>query len=189
MGLTMRYPDLYMMRHGQTVWNAEGRMQGRMNSPLTEFGAEQARRQAWRVREVDLPLRYASPTGRAQETARIVFGDKDFLSDDRLQEIDVGDFAGKLEADLRRDHPDIFTGGELDWYDRIPGGEDFVALRARAQSFLDDLPGPALIVTHSITLRMIRLVAMGLPLSRFGDMPVVQGALHVVSDGNHRVEH
>ena len=53
MGLTMRYPDLYMMRHGQTVWNAEGRMQGRMNSPLTEFGAEQARRQAWLVREVD----------------------------------------------------------------------------------------------------------------------------------------
>lgn len=46
------WPDLYLMRHGQTVWNAEGRMQGRLDSPLTPLGEAQARRLAWLVRDL-----------------------------------------------------------------------------------------------------------------------------------------
>ena len=77
MGLMTALPDLYLMRHGQTVWNAEGRLQGRMDSPLTALGRAQARRQAQLVRGIDA-ARYASNAGRAVETAGIVYGGQDF---------------------------------------------------------------------------------------------------------------
>ncbi len=181
------WPDLYLMRHGQTEWNAQGRMQGRLDSPLTPLGQAQARRLAWLVRDLRGVARYASTAGRAQQTARIVFGGQDFRADERLHEIDIGDFTGRLWEELRATHPAIFGSGGLDWYDRAPGGEHFAGLEARVRAFLDDLTGPALIVTHGITLRMLRLVAMNLPLRRLPEMPVMQGALHLVSGGRHRI--
>ncbi|QFQ88320.1 histidine phosphatase family protein [Paracoccus kondratievae] len=187
MGLMPDWPDLYLMRHGQTVWNAEGRMQGHLDSPLTKLGEAQARRQAWLVSPLRGMARYASPAGRAQQTARIVFGDQEFISDSRLLEIDIGAFTGLTWSKLCAEHPDICGRGGLDWYDRAPGGEHFSGLEARVRAFLSDLPGPAMIVTHGITLRMLRLVAMGLPLVRLAEMPVLQGALHLVSRGQHRM--
>ena len=188
MGLRRDWPDLLLMRHGQTVWNAEGRLQGRLDSPLTPLGEAQARRQAWLLRDI-MPdaARHASPAGRARQTARIAFAGRPFRDDPRLREIDIGDFTGKSMAELAAAHPALFAGGGLDWYDRAPGGEHFRGLEARARAFLEDLDGPALVVTHGITLRMLRLVAMGLPLARLGEMPVLQGALHLVSGGRHRV--
>ncbi|WP_323715578.1 histidine phosphatase family protein [Paracoccus aminovorans] len=189
MGVTPDLPDLYLMRHGQTRWNAEGRLQGRLDSPLTPLGLAQARRQAWLLR--DLPdglARYASPAGRAQQTARIAFGGAGFACDERLHEIDIGSFAGRLGAALQAEHPALFgQGGALDWYDHAPGGEHFAGLRARVRAFLRDLSGPAVIVTHGITLRMLRAEAMGLPPERLAEMPVLQGAVHLVSRGRHRM--
>ncbi|WP_082724717.1 MULTISPECIES: histidine phosphatase family protein [Paracoccus] len=180
-------PDLYLMRHGQTEWNAEGRMQGRLDSALTPLGVAQARRQAWLLRDLTGLARYASTAGRAQQTACIVFAGADFLSDTRLHEIDIGHFTGRTGEALRAEHPALFAGGALDWYDRAPGGEHFAGLQARVRAFLRELSGPALIVTHGVTLRMLRLEAMGLPLSRLAEMPVLQGAVHLVSQGRHRM--
>ena len=180
------WPDLYLMRHGETVWNAEGRLQGRLDSPLTEAGRTQAQRQARLVRDI-AAKRYSSTAGRAVETARIVFAGQEFQQDARLQEIDIGSFAGRLWHDLRAEHPEVTAGGWLDWYDRAPGGELFAGLEARARDFLHSLQEPALIVTHGITLHMLRLIAMDLPMSRLGELPVMQGALHIVSAGRHRM--
>ena len=180
------FPDLYLMRHGQTVWNAEGRLQGRMESPLTALGRHQARRQAQLVQGI-AATRHASNAGRAVETAQIVYAGQDFRQDARLHEIDIGEFTGRVWAELRTQHPEVTAGGWLDWYDRAPGGELFAGVETRARAFLAELTGPALIVTHGITLRMLRLIAMDLPLSRLGEMPVMQGALHVVSAGQHRM--
>ncbi len=187
MGLNAgRWPDLYLMRHGETRWNAEGRLQGRLDSPLTELGRIQAQRQAHLIRNIDA-ARFSSTAGRAVETAAIVFAGQDFHRDARLQEIDIGAFAGRLWRDLCIEHPEVTAGGWLDWYDRAPGGELFAGLEARARDFLDGLRGPALIVTHGITLHMLRLIAMDLPMSRLGELPVTQGALHIVSAGRHRM--
>ncbi len=185
MGLT---PDLYLLRHGQTEWNVQGRMQGRLDSALTPLGQMQARRQARLVRALPPDLQcWSSPAGRAIQTARIVFSGRSFAQDARLQEIDVGDFTGRCDAELRAEHAQIFAVAGLGWYDRTPGGENFAALEARVRSFLAELGGPAIIITHGITLRMIRLVAMGLPPSRIDEMPVLQGAVHCVSAARHRV--
>lgn len=179
------WPDLYLMRHGQTQWNAEGRLQGRQDSPLTDLGRRQAQRQAQLVQGL-AGTRYASTAGRAIETARIVFAGDDFHRDARLHEIDIGAFTGRLWQDLVAEHAEIAAGGWLDWYDRAPGGEHFAGVEVRVRDFLGDLRGPALIVTHGITLHMLRLVAMDLPLSQLGAIPVRQGALHIVSGGQHR---
>ncbi|RNF35765.1 histidine phosphatase family protein [Paracoccus methylarcula] len=180
------YPDLYLMRHGQTEWNLAGRMQGRSDSPLTELGMAQAARQSELIGDVTAE-RISSPQGRALRTADVVFAGKEFRVDSRLCEIDVGEFTGHRVEELRPAHPECFAGSPLDWYDRSPGGENFTQLSVRCQSFLDDLTGPALIVTHGITLRMLRILALGLPRSRLADLPVEQGAVHVVRKAAHEV--
>lgn len=180
------YPDLYLIRHGETEWNAEGRMQGVMDSPLTRKGRAQAARMAALVRGVQ-GQRFSSPQGRAVETAQIVFDGTGFVTDPRLAEIDVGGFTGQLIADLHISHPAAFESGGLTWYDKAPGGEHLASLLQRASSFLDDLTGPAVIITHGITLRMLRLVAMSRPLSRFEELPTQQGSVHVVRAGQHEI--
>lgn len=180
------YPDLYLMRHGQTEWNAAGRMQGRLDSPLTALGLAQAERQRDLAAGI-AAARFASPQGRALATARIVFGPAPFATDPRLVEIDIGDFTGEAYLPLRARLPQVFAGGRLDWYDRAPGGEGFAGLSARCRAFLDGLDGPALVVTHGITLRMLRIMALGWPLSRLDEMSVEQGAIHVVAGGRHEL--
>lgn len=182
------FPTLYLLRHGQTEWNVQGRLQGRLDSDLTPLGRAQARRQAQLVLHLPADLAcLTSPAGRALATARIAFAGRDFATDDRLHEIDVGPFTGQALERLQAAHPQVFAGGGIDWYDRVPGGEDFAALQQRVDAFLRQLSGPAIILTHGVTLRMLRLVAMGLPLDRLAEMPVLQGAVHQVRAGRHRI--
>ena len=180
------YPDLYLMRHGQTEWNAAGRMQGRMDSPLTGLGIRQAQAQARLIAGIEA-AHFASPLGRAQQTARIVFGDQPFTTDARLAEIDIGAFSGQLHDDLAAAHPQIFGGDPYHWYDNAPGGEGLDALMDRARAFLDALTGPALVVTHGITLRMLRMLALGWDMSRFHELAQHQGAVQVIRDGQHEI--
>lgn len=192
------WPDLWLLRHGQTVWNAEGRLQGRLDSPLTATGVAQAQRQGRLVATIlaggatAAPALWSSPQGRAVRTARIVFDGRPFGCDPRLAEIDLGAFTGARTPDLRAAHPQLFPAprpGEepLGWYDLCPGGEGFGGLERRVRAFLTGLTGPAVIVTHGITLRMIVLVASGLPPEAIGRIPVLQGAVHHIGAGRHRV--
>ena len=70
----MSHPDLWILRHGQTVWNLAGRMQGRMDSPLTRLGEAQARQMNSMLKAADLPgdvTYHASPQGRCRATAEL----------------------------------------------------------------------------------------------------------------------
>lgn len=184
----MSFPDLYLLRHGQTEWNVQGRLQGRLDSPLTPLGVVQARRQARLLADLPSDLdAFCSPAGRAQATASIALGDRACVTDARLREIDVGSFTGLALHELQTSHPQVFAHGGIDWYDHVPGGEGFARLRQRVVDFLTRLERPAIVVTHGVTLRMIRLVAMGLPDGQVGQMPVLQGAVHQVRAGAHRV--
>ncbi len=189
----MRYPPIYVLRHGETQWNAEGRLQGARNSPLTQTGRAQAARQRALLAGLDLAafdIRI-SPQGRAIETAAIALAaEADYLhTDARLREIGVGGWAGLRRPEMQpapvtpTEHtPD----GPLALYDAAPGGEGFTALRARCLSFLDSLARPTICVTHGITSRMLRATAMGQPGAALGDLPGGQGVVHVVEDGAHR---
>ncbi|MBM3605600.1 MAG: histidine phosphatase family protein [Alphaproteobacteria bacterium] len=178
-------PDLYLMRHGETAWNAEGRLQGALDAPLTPQGVRQALWQAQLVISVE-GTRLCSPQGRARRTAELIWGEGRFRLDERLAEIGIGSFAGCLLSDLRRDEPDLFSGPPLAWYDRCPGGEGLEALARRCRQMLKALSGPTLVVSHGITLRMLRLVALGQPMSHLAEDELRQGAVHLVAAGRCR---
>lgn len=160
----MTYPDLYILRHGQTEWNAENRMQGWLNSPLTAKGHKDATRQGAILQTLDLKgfTFWSSPSGRAFQTAGIACGPiaESIHTDIRLREIGVGDWAGALRNDLPKPAPDS-PDPELAHYEMAPNGEGFKAVTARAAAFLDDLTGPAVLVTHGITSRALRSIVVG----------------------------
>lgn len=188
----MTFQPIYVMRHGETVWNAEGRFQGGLNSPLTETGQKHAQQLEATLSKLDLTqfdIR-VSPQGRAFETAAIALSRQALFlrTDDRLREIEVGEWSGKLRADMSatgdvlEDTPD----GPLAMYEHAPGGEGFAKLRVRCTEFLNSLTAPTICVTHGITSRMLRTVALGKPSSSVGDLPGGQGMVYVVENGNHR---
>lgn len=185
------WPDLWLMRHGQTEWNAAGRMQGHLDSPLTALGRQQARRQAAIMAPIleartDIAL-ISSPLGRAFETANIVFGDRPFQLQPDFREISVGAFEGRTRPELEAEFPDLFSKSWLGWYDLAPEGEGIERLRERVSAGLSALTGPAAIVCHGITLRMIRLIVLGWTNDRLEEMEVRQGAVHLIRAGEHEM--
>ncbi len=183
-----RYPEIYVLRHGETEWNAEGRMQGRLHSPLTPTGMTQAARQAeiMNARPLDGVQIIASPQTRALHTAAIVFArSAGFIrTDDRLCEIDVGRWQGRLRCELKIEgDPQMTPDGPIGLYERADGGEGFDALRLRCEAFLDSLTSPTAIVTHGITSRMLRAVYLGLENNRLAELPGGQGVVHHLQNG------
>jgi broad specificity phosphatase PhoE len=158
----MAYPELYILRHGQTEWNAQNRMQGALNSPLTAKGEQDAAKQGAILANRDLTgfQFWCSPQGRAVQTAGIALARlaADIHTDARLREIGVGDWSGLLRDTLPLpDGPDPYALQ----YDMAPNGEGFAALEIRARAFLDDLTGPSVLVTHGITSRVLRTLIVG----------------------------
>ncbi len=187
------FPTIYVLRHGETEWNAEGRWQGALNSPLTPTGAAQAKAQGALLAQLDLSdmdVR-VSPQGRAVQTAALALGHRNALlqTDMRLREIGVGAWTGVLRRDMvanaRSLGPDT-PDGPLALYEHAPGGEGFTALKARCAAFLSELTRPTIIVTHGITSRMIRCLALGVPPTGLGALPGGQGVVHVVQKGSHK---
>jgi broad specificity phosphatase PhoE len=185
-------PEIYVLRHGETGWNAEGRMQGSaLNSALTAKGRAQAARQGALMAGVDLSEFdiLVSPLGRAVETAAIALAPHVALlhTDARLVEIGVGGWAGRRRADLGITGNWVETpDGVLELYDMAPGGEGFEGLRLRCAAFLDSLVRPAVLVTHGITSRMLRHLALGAASPGLSDMPGGQGVVYHVKNNVQR---
>ncbi|MCV3271060.1 histidine phosphatase family protein [Roseobacter sinensis] len=185
------YPPLYILRHGQTEWNAQHRIQGGLDSPLTPLGQEQARaqRQILQAQTLDGFRAYASPQGRAVQTAAIALEGlfPQIETDARLAEIGVGAWEGLQRSELKIDGVvDESEESALHLYNRAPGGEGFVALRARCRAFLGTLQTPSVLVTHGITSRMLRLIVLDRDLSEIGMLPGGQGVIYHLENGAMR---
>ncbi|WP_347313215.1 histidine phosphatase family protein [Defluviimonas sp. SAOS-178_SWC] len=185
-----QHPELYILRHGETEWNAEGRIQGRLDSRLTARGRDQARRQGEILRGAGVSEAthdfWVSPQGRAQETAAIALSGLSAapLVDSRLREISLGPFDGLTRAEIGARYPDAFA--ETDpflWYDTPPGGEGFAALAARLGAFLSEIERPAVIVAHGIVSRFLRGAVLDLDLDGIAALPGGQGVVFHLKDG------
>ena len=182
------FPPLYVLRHGQTEWNAEHRIQGRLDSPLTTKGRAQAGLQNAILKGCDLTgfAMFSSPQGRAFHTASIALDGRcaEIDTDRRLSEIACGDWDGLKRADLMPDGvADESEESALDFYDRAPRGEGFIGLHARCSAFLADLRGPSVLITHGITSRMLRLIVLGWDISQIGELPGGQGIVFYLESG------
>ena len=135
---------LYLIRHGETIWNRELRFQGHRDSPLTEKGRRQARALGRRMRQMAFDELYASDLGRALETAGIIAGltSHEVIPDERLRERNYGVLEGLTEPEIRVRHPDV-----LDLLrDRnpeyvIPEGESHRRQYQRNIAFLEEMAG------------------------------------------------
>ena len=182
------YPELYILRHGETAWNAEGRMQGVLNSALTETGRAQAARQAEILTGIDLADFdiLSSPQGRAFETAAIALARQvgHLRTDDRLAEIGVGQWSGKLRSTLAIGNNFVEgPDGAIELYEQAPGGEGFSALELRCRGFLASLTRPSVLVTHGITSRMLRATVTGVGRAGLADMGGGQGVVYHLLNG------
>lgn len=181
----MSHPELYILRHGETTWNAENRMQGELNSPLTQKGLQDAARQREILTTLDLQgfSFLCSPQGRAFQTAGIALaGISDHIrTDDRLREIGVGDWSGRLRKELPQPKGQDPAMGQ---YAIAPNGEGFARLKLRCRAFLDDLTGPTVLVTHGITSSMIRGLVVGEKAHAVPNSHGGQGCVYHLKDGD-----
>ena len=134
---------LYVIRHGQTRWNLERRMQGRLDSPLTDAGGEQAHTHGELLKAMaDVGTLYVSPSGRTRETAYIInsYTRSEVVYTDELQERDLGEWSGLTMDEIAKEFPHAYRSRLDDPYNfSPPGGENLVAMGNRVGPFLDGL--------------------------------------------------
>ena len=162
-----------LVRHGQTEFNASGRIQGAKDSALTPLGVEQGRRLGRLLGSLAPPDAriIASPLGRTQHTARLIREEArlaaDIASDARLAEISLGDWDGMLKDDIREIAPDYDAGERRwDWFFTAPKGESYATLTGRLGAWLEEaraLPGTTIAVSHGVAGRILRGLFLGLP--------------------------
>lgn len=160
---------IFLIRHGQTEFNVQRRLQGRMDSSLTELGVEQARRMGRVIKDfaVDRPELWrviSSPLGRTLRTAEIVceemgLGGRMEL-DPRLAEIDVGDWEGMTREEIETVKPGACS--DEGWIFTAPGGETYDDVAARVRALLadhDEADGRRrLFVSHGLSGSVLREV-------------------------------
>jgi probable phosphoglycerate mutase len=151
--------ELWLIRHGETFWNAEGRFQGQLDVPLSPKGMEQAVRVAERLGSSRLRFDglYSSDLERARETARPIAQalKLELLLDERIREIDAGQLQGLLRPEIEERFPQFFKQTKLDpWNAKRPAGESMADVALRVCTFLHALPeGRFAIVTHGGVIR------------------------------------
>jgi len=163
--------QVYLVRHGETQWNAERRIQGQSDSPLTAKGEQQAMQVATRAKELGITHIISSDLGRTRRTAEIIAQacGCDILLDPRLRELNMGvletrniDSLTEEEENWRRQ----LVNGTVDG--RIPEGESMQELSDRVNAALEscrELPQGSrpLLVSHGIALGCLVSTILGLP--------------------------
>jgi probable phosphoglycerate mutase len=189
---------LYHVRHGQTDWNAEGRLQGQTDIPLNAVGRAQAARNgaalAAHFAETGIAagsLRYvASPLGRAQATMRIVrtglgLGADPFDTEPALIEVDFGDWSGFTTEELKqRGQGALVRARRADkWGFVPPGGESYAALSQRVAAWLETVRADTVVVSHGGVFRVLWGLICGVPAREVPLLPATQDAAVLFLDG------
>ena len=163
------------IRHGQTGFNTESRLQGAMPVPLNERGREQSHALAAYLSLHKIDALYTSPRQRASETAAIVARRLKLpaIEDERLAEIAFGDFEGHTFAEVAQRYPAAYAKWESGYRPyRVPGGESRLDVQRRMQAAWDDIVSASqgetvAIIAHSSAM-VILLASMfvSLPAKR-----------------------
>ncbi len=193
----MAPPTIYYIRHGETEWNAEGRLQGAQDIPLNDLGRKQAAHAGGILAglfahdgQSEPSIAFvASPLGRARSTMELVRGTlglppRDYSVDDRLREIGYGHWEGSTLNEMQASDPEVFARRQADkWTVSPPGGESYASVQLRMRDWYDSLLADTVAVAHGGTARAL-MVALGIetPASA-ADLTIEQGAVYVFGDG------
>ena len=190
-------PTIYYIRHGETSWNAEGRLQGAQDVALNDRGRRQAT-DAGRILagliardghdKAALPF-VSSPLGRARSTMELVrrvleLPPDDYSLDDRLREIGYGVWEGSTLAEMQAADPALYARRlTAKWTMAPEGGETYASVQLRMRDWYDSLLVDTVAVAHGGTARAL-MVALGLETPESAaDLFIEQGAVYVFRDG------
>ncbi|MEK6712016.1 MAG: histidine phosphatase family protein [Nitrospinota bacterium] len=179
---------LYLLRHGETDWNAQRRIQGVSDTALNATGLAQARALAGPLRGRSIAAFYSSPLRRARQTAEVLAGELGLgvRLEPRLSELDQG----KLEG-LRIDQVEAqYNGFMEEWRSRpaglrMPGGETLAELQERAWAAVEDLrsahPRETIAaVSHNLAISAVLCRVLGIDLNAFRRIRQFNAALNLV---------
>jgi len=174
---------LYLTRHGETLWNTEGRMQGWNDSPLTELGIKQAEWLKERIKDLKIDAIYSSPSGRAYNTAEIIKGNRELqvIKHDAFREIKLGEWEGldqeEIKALDKEQHYNFWNAPHL--FKPSSNAETFEQLRDRVTPVIMDIVDKhkgenVLIVTHTMTLKAFMTAIENKPVENIWDPPFIK---------------
>ena len=188
---------LYLLRHGETAWNIDRRMQGSKDSALTERGRIQAAAMgralaAELARDPGPTVFLRSPLGRTRETALIIgrelgLDDAEWCDDPRLAELRYGDWEGSTWAEIEVRHPDAMATWRADPEGFCPpGGETHFELRRRSAAALADIIAAGtrtVVVSHGVSGAVLRGLLHGLDARAMFVLEKPQDAFFRLLDG------
>lgn len=164
---------LILVRHGETDWNKEHRVQGLSDIPLNEHGMAQARGLSESLRGEKFNRIYASPLLRARQTADIINEHHGLTvhTDERLLELRQGIFEGMTFLEMKETHGEFLMQWMTDPISvAMPQGESLQELYTRASAAIDEIISTgtdSLVVTHNFTLSVLLCAVQHLPVSEF----------------------
>lgn len=154
---------IYLVRHGQTKWNVEHKLQGHQDSPLTELGIKQAQWLGESIQDEQIDIIYSSSSLRARRTAELIRDLKgiDIIESNDLREINLGIWEGKSQEEVKELYPEQF---HYFWHDpekfNVQSSETFQDVSKRAINKLHQIISinqgkSILIVTHAVVVKLI----------------------------------
>lgn len=193
--MTLAHP-LCIVRHGETDWNVEGRLQGQRDIGLNGRGRDQAS-SVGHILKRDYPdvLDFdfiSSPLTRAQDTMRLMRGslglDPDaYRLDARLKELTFGEWEGFTWPEMTKRDPEGSSAREANkWGYCPPGGESYAMLTTRIAGWLADIQEPTLAVTHGGVARVLLGLVAGVAQKDLPLRDITQGRALLFTSGTAR---
>ncbi len=184
---------IYLLRHGETLWNTEKRLQGHSNSPLTDKGCKQAiengrllrplleKCERWRM--------IVSPLGRCRQSADLIAREVGFQAtrmefEDRLKELSFGRWEGMTVSEIEKEDRDGWVRRKADrWSVPAPGGENYRMAEERLSAWLSgiDEEETLVVVGHGATGRLLRGLYSGLSRDEIVALPEPQKGFYKLS--------
>ena len=198
----MPRPILYFVRHGETDWNLERRLQGQHDIPLNALGRVQARRCGEILRDL-LPRSgraaaefdyLSSPLGRARETMELMraalgLDPAGYRTDARLMEMSFGRWEGFTFAELQAREAKALAERERDkWGFVLPGGESYAQLQVRVRAWYESVERATVVSAHGGVCRAL-VAHLGIALPEAASMGDIQQGVVYVFDGGGMSRH
>lgn len=170
--------NIFLVRHGETEWNRQQRLQGHQNSPLTANGVKQAKEVRKALETYSLDFAYVSPLQRARDTIEIVLADRgiDPVVSEHLSELNLGPWEGKTRKEAALSHPVQYSAFlERPHFFNLQGTETFQTLQRRMAKQLDSIfveqeGYNVLVVSHWIAIKVVLAHYLTISLSRLSEI-------------------
>ena len=193
----MALPPIYFLRHGETAWNAAGKLQGQLDIPLNPKGKSQAKRNGGVLAELladPAKISYvASPLARTRQTMEIArdavgMPKEGFATDDRLLEINFGRWEGQTWSQIQKSDSEAYKARCADEFGcAVPEGESYAMVMARVVSWLATVVRPTVVVSHGGIMRCLRGHVLGLPNDAILKLDIPQDKVMYIEAGSVRL--